>query len=86
MFSTFPRDPSIPGIEKEHITNLVRQSETELEPITRVNYIEVKEIIKILKLNMSPGYELLTSKILTELTTLGIYYLVFTFNAVVRLH
>ena len=49
MFSPLPRDPYIPVIEEEHITNLVRQSEAELEPMTRVNCIEVKEIIKGLK-------------------------------------
>ena len=39
VFSPFPRDSSISAIEEEHITNLVRHPETELEPITRVNCI-----------------------------------------------
>ena len=86
VFSPFPRDPSISAIEEEHITNLVRYPETELEPITRVNCIQIQEIIKGLKLNKSPGYDLLTSKILKELPSLGIKYLVYIFNAVLRLH
>ena len=64
VFSPFPPDPSISAIEEEHITNLVRYPETELEPITRVNCIQIQEIIKGIKLNKSPGYDLLTSKIL----------------------
>ena len=59
VFSPFPRDPSISAIEEEHITNLVRYPETELEPITRVNGIQIQEIIKGLKFNKSPGYDLL---------------------------
>ena len=57
-----------------------------MEPITRLNCIQIQEIIKGLKLNKSPGYDLLTSKIRKELPSLGIKCMVFLFNAVLRLH
>jgi hypothetical protein len=51
-------------------------------PINRLKRAEVQEVINSLNPNKSPGYDLITGKILKELPTIGIKYLTQLFNAV----
>jgi hypothetical protein len=61
----------------------VVQTPYQLElPITRLTRTEIQTAIHSLNPKKSPGYDLLTSKILQELPPIGIKYLTQLFNAV----
>ena len=54
-------------------------------PIKKFFKSEVIATIKSLKPKKTPGYDLITAKILNELTEEGFYFLTYLFNAVLRL-
>ena len=51
-------------------------------PIKKFSVYEVKKTINSLKTNKSPGYDLITSKILKELPNEGFYFLTCLFNSI----
>ena len=53
-------------------------------PIKKFSVTEVMTVVKTLKPNKSPGYDLITSKVLNELPIEGFYFLTCLFNSLLR--
>jgi potassium voltage-gated channel Eag-related subfamily H protein 8 len=68
--------------EEEDLIQLLETSYPLKPPINRLKQTEVREVINSLNLKKSPRYDLITSKILKELPTIGIQYLTQVFNAI----
>jgi hypothetical protein len=68
--------------EEEDLIQLLETPYQLEPPIKRLKRTDVQEIINSLNPKKSPGYYLITDKILKELLTIGIQYLTQLFNAV----
>ena len=68
------------------IQNNIPQSVNDIQPITPVTLNQVTDIIWSLTSKKSPGYDLITAKVLKELPTIGIKFISYIFNAALRLH
>ena len=86
MFQPFPRDVSIPPSDDLAIMNFSSEIHDNIQSIAHVNKKQVSGIIMSLDNKKSPGYNLITAKILKELQSIGIKFLTFIFNAVLRLY
>ena len=86
VFQPFPRDVSILPSDDIAIQNNIPQSVNDIQPITPVTLNQVTDIIWSLNTKKSPGYDLITAKVLKELPTIGIKFISYIFNAVLRLH
>jgi hypothetical protein len=71
-----PHPPEPDSLPEDTLTSFLEP------PIQRLKRSEVQAIIKNLPLKKSPGYHLMTGKILKELPTLCILYLTQLFNAI----
>jgi hypothetical protein len=60
---------------KKHLCNFSRLSTNSKKPINRLKIAEIQEVINSLNPKKSPGYDLITGKILKELPIIGIQYL-----------
>ena len=86
VFQPFSRDVSIPPSDDLAIMNFNSEIHNNIQSIAHVNMKQVSGIIMSLDNKKSPGYDLITAKILKELPSIGIKFLTFIFNAVLRLH
>jgi hypothetical protein len=76
-----PHPPEPDSLPEDTLTSFL-ETPCQLEPlIQHLKRSEVQAIFKNLPLKKSPGYDLMTGKILKELPTLCIQYLTQLFNA-----
>jgi hypothetical protein len=74
----------VPAQNKKRKTLFNLETAYQLKPpINRFKQTEVQEVINSLNPKKSPRYDLITSKILKELSTIGVQYLTQLFNAVI---
>ena len=86
VFQPSPRDVSIlPSVDLA-FNNIISQSASNIQPIAPVTLNQVTDITRSLNTKKSPGYDLITAKVLKELPTIGFKYLSYIFNTVLRLH
>jgi hypothetical protein len=82
LATVFQLHPTTNTPEEEDALTLQLETPYQLEPpLPRFRKSEVKAIIKYLKHSTSPGYDLITGKILQELPPVGVQYLTQIFNA-----
>jgi hypothetical protein len=80
VFQPHPHEPD--SLPEDTLTSFL-ETPFQLEPpIQRLKRSEMQAIIKNLPPKKSPGYDLMTGKILKELPTLCIQYLTQLFNAI----
>jgi hypothetical protein len=79
VFQPHPSDPN--SSPKATLTSLLETPYQLEPPVTRLKPCEVQSIITNLPTNKSPGYDLITSRTLKELPTIGFQYLSQLFNA-----
>jgi hypothetical protein len=82
LATVFKPHPSDPNSTPEATLTPLLETPFQLEPpVTRLKRSEVQSIITNLPTNKYPGYDLITSRTLKELPTLGFQYLTQLFNA-----
>jgi hypothetical protein len=82
LATVFQPHPTQNPLGEEKVLNLQLEIPYQLEPpLNRFQRSEVQTIIKNHKPRNSPGYDLITSKILQELPPVGLKYLTQIFNA-----
>jgi hypothetical protein len=80
VFQPHPSD--IEPKEEEALIQLLETPYQLKPPINRLKRAEVQEVINSLNPKKSSGYDLITGKILKELSIIGIKYLTQLFNAI----
>lgn len=76
---------SHPGAEDVEVDDFLGTPVTESQPIELTNENEVRDVIKYLKQRKSPGYDLITSRILKELPEKAVEFLTRLFNAIMSI-
>ena len=77
VFQLFPRDVSILPSDDISIQNSIPQSVNDIQQITPVTLNQVTDIIWSLNTKKSPGYDLITAKVLKELPRIGIKFVLY---------
>jgi hypothetical protein len=81
LVSVFQPHPSDPNSTSEATLTSLLETPFQLEPLVTRLKRSKESIITNLPTNKSPGYDLITSRTLKELPTLGFQYLIQLFNA-----
>ena len=82
VFNPFPSQ----NTDHDNEVHSFVESAGQLElPIKKFSISELKCIIKKLNVKKAPGYDLITGKILKELPTHALKYIIYLFNAILRL-